>query len=162
MGTSKARVRTIAADVSDNCLGLRARLVERVISGVFDRHLRPHGLRITQMTVLTAVASFPQLTPRALGQALDLEKSTVSRTIDRMIERGWVEAVEVVDGRSYALRITTEGESMLCTAYPAWKRAQAELEALLGEPLVDGLGAVAARLNPGLGGDAVRPERSSS
>lgn len=150
MGTAKPRLKRAVRDISSNCLGLRARVVERVVSGIFDRQLRPLGLRITQVTLLTAIARAELVTPRALGQALDLEKSTVSRTLDRMIERGWVETVAVEDARSYGVRLTSLGEDTLQEAYPAWRAAQRELEALLGGSLGSGLHDIAARLNPAL------------
>jgi len=150
VGTAKTRLRRAVRDVSANCLGLRARVVERVVSSIFDRQLRPLGLRNTQVTVLTAIAKAEFATPRALGQALDLEKSTVSRTLDRMIERGWVETVEVEDARSYGVRLTSAGEETLLEAYPAWRTAQREVEALLGASLGSGLHDIAGRLNPGL------------
>ncbi|MGH1348038.1 MAG: MarR family winged helix-turn-helix transcriptional regulator [Nannocystales bacterium] len=150
MGTSKTRLKRAVRDVSTNCLGLRARVIERVVSGIFDRQLRPLGLRNTQVTLLTAIAKAELVTPRALGQALDLEKSTVSRTLDRMIERGWVQTVEVEDGRSYGVRLTAVGEDTLLEAYPAWRAAQREVEALLGDSLGTGLHDIAGRLNSGL------------
>lgn len=146
MGTANPRLQRVVRDVSGNCLGMRIRHAERVVSSIFDRHLRPFGLRITQVSLLTAIALAQDVTPSALGRALDLEKSTVSRTIDRMIERGWVEAVEVEDARSYAVRLTADGERTLLEVHPAWRAAQEEVEALLGESVSDGLRAVAERV----------------
>lgn len=163
MSKANPRLTRVVRDVSHNCLGLRARLVERVVSGVFDRHLRPLGLRITQVTLLTAIARAGEVTPSALGRMLALEKSTVSRTIDRMIDRGWVETIEVDDARSYAVRLTDDGEQTLLEAHPAWRTAQKELEETLGDSAGD-LQTLAACLNdafeaPTAAARGVKPSR---
>ncbi len=146
--SDKPRLHRVVREISGQCLGVRARLVDRVISGIFDEHLRPLGLRNTQVSLLTAVGHAGEVGPGTLSEALSMEKSTVSRTVDRMIERGWLETLAVDDGRSYHVQLTPDGEAKLLEAHPAWRAAQRQIEALLGDELGRGLAAVAGRVNP--------------
>jgi DNA-binding MarR family transcriptional regulator len=67
---------------------------------------------------------------------LELDTSTLSRTVDRMAENGWLEILPDADGRSHPFRLTDRGRRLMEQAIPAWERAQAEAAKLLGD---DGL-----------------------
>lgn len=138
-----------ALEIGGRCLGLRTRMVDRAVSGVFDRAVRPHGIRITQVSALTAVAQAGEAGPAQLARWLHLEKSTVSRMVDRMISAGWLEPLEAEDGRSYRVRLTDAGQAKLVEVLPSWRNAQDEIEALMGEELATRLGQLASRLGQG-------------
>lgn len=121
-----------ADEIASRCLGLRIRLLDRTLSTIFDRHLRPFGIRITQLTLLTAISKMGETGPSELVQSLRLEKSTVSRTIDRLIDHGWIATTAASDGRSYRIRLTRKGRTKLLEAHPAWQLAQEEAEQMLG------------------------------
>jgi MarR family transcriptional regulator, 2-MHQ and catechol-resistance regulon repressor len=70
----------------------------------------PHGVTVTQSYALEAILRRRELTAKELAQELALEKSTVSRLVDAMVERGLVERVEhPSDARSTLLRATRLG-----------------------------------------------------
>lgn len=121
-----------ADEIASRCLGLRIRVLDRTLSTIFDRQLRPLGIRITQLTLLTAISKMGETGPSELVELLRLEKSTVSRTIDRLIDHGWIETTAAGDGRSYRIRLTRKGRKKLVEAHPAWQRAQHEAERMLG------------------------------
>ncbi|MCR9164908.1 MAG: MarR family winged helix-turn-helix transcriptional regulator [Nannocystaceae bacterium] len=125
-------VEDAADEIESRCLGTRIRVLDRTLSTLFDRHLRPLGIRITQLTLLTAISQMGETGPRELVQRLRLEKSTVSRTIDRLIDLGWITTTAADDGRSYRIKLTRKGRNKLVEAHPAWQRAQAEAERMLG------------------------------
>lgn len=139
----------IANEVSARCLGHRTRMLDRIISGIYDRHLRPLGLRISQLTILTAIAKAGEAGPGELSQWLMMEKSTVSRTIDRMLANGWLSTHEAADGRSYRVRITRTGRDKLTAAHEPWTLAQQEVVAKLQPEGSACLSRLAALLNPG-------------
>ena len=60
---------------------------------VFLRHLGPLDLKVVDYSILALVASNPQVNQRRLGEALDISPPNMAVTIDRMVERGWVERV---------------------------------------------------------------------
>jgi DNA-binding MarR family transcriptional regulator len=62
-----------------------------------------------------------------------MDASTVSRNVDRMRARGWLEETSVEDSRSRPFRLTPSGRRMLRDAAVAWERAQAKAVGLLGK-----------------------------
>jgi hypothetical protein len=66
-----------------------------------------------------------------------LEKSTLSRSSGRLVERGWVEIREHPDGRGVLLALTARGDQMLLQALPAWKQAQEQAQSMVAEALFD-------------------------
>lgn len=136
-----------ARSISGRCLGLRTRMLDRAVASVFAAALRPTGIRNNQLSILAAVVAAREAGPAQLGRWLLLEKSTLSRSVDRMIEAGWLEPLATADGRSYRVRATAAGRAKLVEAERAWAQAQAEIEALVGPKLEAELRALARRLS---------------
>ena len=73
------------------------------------------GVQITpgQFGVITLIAANPGLTQSALARAVGIERSTMVAVIDVLESRSLVERrPSPVDGRSYALVLSTEGSNM--------------------------------------------------
>jgi DNA-binding MarR family transcriptional regulator len=62
-----------------------------------------------------------------------MDASTVSRNVDRMRARGWLEEAPGEDSRSRPFRLTASGRKVLRDAALAWERAQAKAVGLLGK-----------------------------
>ena len=120
-----------ARTIARECLALRIRRLDRSLSRIYDGALRPHGVTIAQMGLLTAVTLSEPIQPSKLGDILDLERSTVSRNVALLLRKGWVSASLAADGRSQLLAITRRGEDLLKELLPAWRRAQRRAEELL-------------------------------
>jgi DNA-binding MarR family transcriptional regulator len=118
---------------------MRVRMLNRIVTNAYDEFLRPHGLGPAQMNILVAVSLMGQAAPSDLEQRLFLEKSTLSRNIDRMRRRGWLRVVPGEDARGHRVELTTQGMTLIRAAYPSWVQAQAKVASLLGE---EGVGAV--------------------
>ena len=71
--------------------------------------------------------------PAEVCNILEMDTSTLSRTVDRMVENGWLEILPDEDGRSHPFRLTDQGRRLMEKAIPAWEKAQAEAKKLLGE-----------------------------
>ena len=56
-----------------------------------------------------------------------MEKSTVSRTIERMYKHGWIDIGPGKDKRSQSLKATPKGRQLLTTAAPIWHELQANV-----------------------------------
>lgn len=126
-----------AARIASSCLLLRSRRLSRVITRIYVEAMGHHGLTVAQFTLLAAIGSAPGARAADLAPALDLEKSTLSRELTRLLEEGLV-ATEDAGGRSLALHITPAGERRLEAALPSWEAAQVEAARALG-PLAEGL-----------------------
>ncbi len=115
------------------CIGARLRLINRVVTNIYDEALRPHGFKVSQMNILAVVALLGWALPADVCKLLNLEKSTLSRNVGRMKARGWLEASPGSDRRVHRLRITPKGNKTLEKAFPAWEKAQQRVIALIGE-----------------------------
>ena len=81
---SKITEDTIAAE----CIAVRLRMLNRVITRMYDDALRPLGLRSTQLNILVATAKLGVARPADLCDRLQIETSTLSRNVDRMKTNG--------------------------------------------------------------------------
>ncbi len=131
--TAAAATKT-ARRIAGECLARRARIISRAVSGLYEDALRPHGITTAQMSILVAVTARGETGPGDVAAALCLEKSSLSRNLDRMIAHGWVEVVSGDDARSQRLQVTPGGAKLLQRAAPAWRSAQKKTRALLGDP----------------------------
>jgi len=135
-----------AALIAEECIAVKLRLLTRAVTKIYNRALRPHGLTVSQMNILVAASHLGQARQQDICQALHLEKSTLSRDLARMRDRGWVAGSPGDDGRSNLLRVTAHGEKLLQKAIPAWRQAQEQAAALLGERDIVALGRAAKTL----------------
>ncbi len=125
----------LAATIRAGCLGTRVGQLHRLVDRHFELHLRPLGLSVPQLEVLTALTLMAgPVKPSMLANTLGMERSTVSRNLAVLQSRGWVEPAEIsTTGRSMSVRITHEGSARLSAAGDAWTAAQAALVATLGD-----------------------------
>ena len=97
-----------------------SRLQEEVIAfvrafGLLRPDTTPCGraLSVSEAHALLELSREPELSQAALGQRLRLEKSTVSRLIGQLRERGWVARTrDPVDGRVVRLHLTEQGRAV--------------------------------------------------
>ncbi|WP_422928097.1 MarR family winged helix-turn-helix transcriptional regulator [Singulisphaera sp. PoT] len=121
--------------IAAECLVGRIRALNRIVSGIFDAKLRPYGVRSSQINILTVVALKGPIAPAGVCRRLQLERSTLSRDMERLVENGWITSTPGV-GRGLLLEPTDKGLALLRTLKPAWDEAQAETVARLGPDLV--------------------------
>jgi DNA-binding MarR family transcriptional regulator len=151
MPTRKRTDDDLSEVVARECIATKIRRLNRAVTAIYDEALRPHGLKVSQMSVLVTVAKLGEPTPGAVGRVLDLETSTLSRNVDRMRARGWLETVPTADGRAHLLRVTPRGTRLLRDAHGAWCRAQERAGALLGEQGMRGISLTVARFSKARG-----------
>jgi DNA-binding MarR family transcriptional regulator len=107
-------------------------MANRVITKVYDDALRPLGLKVTQLAMLVLAEDRGLIRQTEVGTELRLDDSTLSRNLERMRASGWLESVPGDDARVHSYRLTTAGRALVGKALPAWRKAQAEAQDLLG------------------------------
>jgi DNA-binding MarR family transcriptional regulator len=145
--TIDATVEEIARD----CVSVRLRTLNRVITNLYDDALRPLGLKASQMNILVVAAMLKVAQPSQVCRILQMDLSTLSRNLERMRARGWIETVPDRDARAHPFRVTDPGRELIQQAYPAWQAAQQKASALLGD---EGVG-VLARVTRSLASERV-------
>jgi len=123
----------MAQTIATECVGARVRMLNRATTRIYDDLLRPHGIKFSQMNILTVVTLHGPVQPIEVARLLSIEKSTLSRNVRIMEANGWIESNPGDAGNTRVLRVTRQGRRLLMSAAPAWKEAQAQLTAALGE-----------------------------
>ena len=113
---------------------------EKVLAALLDRLIPAVG-------ELPAAGKMGLARPTDICERLHLDVSTLSRNVERMKARGWLEVVPDEDGRAQPFRLTRDGCKLLERAAAPWKKAQRQAKSLLGEGIVDLLGQAVKRLN---------------
>ncbi|MBY0459093.1 MAG: MarR family transcriptional regulator [Gemmataceae bacterium] len=133
-------------EIAENCIAVRVRMLNRVVTGVCDAGLREHGISVAQVNLLVAVGHAGPLTPTDLAAALVLDKSTLSRDVTALLGNGWLRKTAGDDKRRHTLELTEAGRDQLVSLLPAWRAAQAELRQRRGAEALAGLFAGADRV----------------
>ena len=120
------------AKVLDCCYLHRIRLLSRTLTKIYDDALKPINLKVTQMNLMGVVTKLGPITPQDMSEKLGMEKSTLSRNIDRLIMNGWIEHVAGKNNRSHQLKITGKGRTIMKNALKYWRQAQKRAEKILG------------------------------
>jgi DNA-binding MarR family transcriptional regulator len=124
------KVQKIAAAIAKDCVAMRVRYLNRSLTSIYDDAFRPLGITASQVNLLVALIKQGSLSPGELGSLFNMEKSTISRNLERMRKAGWIEITR--SGRTNAVEATTEGKQLLVDVMPYWEEAQKAADALLG------------------------------
>lgn len=111
------------------CASLLLRKTSRSVSALYDQILAPSGLTATQLPLLAALRGGGGDRGRDLADALELDRSTISRNLALLEHRGLVRAEPRLDRRERRISLTPAGEQALAIAVPLWLQAQEALEA---------------------------------
>jgi DNA-binding MarR family transcriptional regulator len=132
--------------IERECVGFRVRMMNRMVTAIYDDAMLSAGLKTTQFTLLVAVARRQESRPADLAKFLQMDDSTLSRNVDRMCTKGWLKLVPEEDRRSHLIVITNSGRALIQKSYPAWREAQDEVTRRLGADGVAALRSVLRKL----------------
>jgi DNA-binding MarR family transcriptional regulator len=94
--------------------------------------LRPSGLHLSQFTLLQALNIAPGITQKRLAELLEIDSTTLTRTLAPLREKAWLHSEAGDDRRELRLSLTAAGKREYKRAFPYWQRAQQGLEQALG------------------------------
>lgn len=116
------------------CICARIRRTARRVSQIYDRHLEPHGLTISQFGVLAQIRAGQAPSIGELAARMVMDPTTLTRTVRPLQMRGLVAlAPDAVDRRTRRLALTEAGLVALRQARRGWAAAQDEVRLALGE-----------------------------
>jgi len=139
----------IADTTANACIATRVRQLSRIVTRVYDDAMRPLGITASQFTLLTQLASRDGITAVEIGGDLDIEKSTLSRNLKRMLALALITMDPPAGRRGRGLHLTPKGQSVIKEAYPVWLSAQQRAVSFMGpetRATLDGLLTNAERL----------------
>lgn len=123
-------------DITKICLCLHARMTARTVTRAFDKALRDTGLKVTQYTLLCAIARETAGSETALAESLALERTTLVRNLKLLSMRGLIEPLPG-SKRGLSHRLTAAGRAALDAAIPVWAEAQAAISQKLAPVAVE-------------------------
>jgi DNA-binding MarR family transcriptional regulator len=130
------------------CTCNRLRRLTRRVTAVYDHALAPCGLRGTQFSLLSNLLALQAPTLSVLAEAMDMERTTLTRNLRPLITAGWVALRPGRNARHREARMTPAGRAKWAQAKPHWRRAQSALTAVLGDAEVSRLHRLVDRCLP--------------
>ena len=113
------------------CACATIRRASRAVTQLYDTWLRDHGIEGPQFALLTMIERLGECNQRTMGQRFDLDKTTLSRNLKLLKQRGWIDVSPGADARERRVALTPEGRRRLAAARPAWRKAQSQLRSAL-------------------------------
>jgi DNA-binding MarR family transcriptional regulator len=132
VAATSANIGDIAESTASACISTRVRQLSRIVTRVYDDALRPLGITASQFTLLTQLAQQDGITAVEIGHSLDIEKSTLSRNLKRLLALGLITMDPPAGRRGRGLHLTPKGESVIKQAYPVWMDAQSKTVRTMG------------------------------
>lgn len=128
-----AREIEVCRDVRQMCACNKLRRSARAMTQLYDAALAPSGLKITQLPILVGLRSRGDVPVTALAEALGLDRTTLTRNLRVLDERGLVTSVECDDdARVRLVSLTGEGREILAAALERWQALQDVVEERFG------------------------------
>ena len=109
------------------CACATVRRASRAVTQLYDSWLRAHGFEGPQFALLAMLDRVGECNQTTMGHRFDLDKTTLSRNLKLLMQKGWVDVGTGPDARERRVRLTPAGRRRLAAARPAWQQAQDQL-----------------------------------
>jgi DNA-binding MarR family transcriptional regulator len=113
------------------CACSSLRHASRAVTQHYERHFRGSGLRATQFTILATLAQTGPLSISELSDQLGLDRTTLSRNLRLIEDKGWIAPLGHDDQRVRKMALTPKGMKKASVALVFWKRADTSVESVL-------------------------------
>jgi DNA-binding MarR family transcriptional regulator len=145
----------------DLCMRVRAmcacnqlRRATRGITQLYEAEMAPGGLKVTQLPILVALRSEGDLSVTRLAGALSLDRTTLTRNVSVLEQRGLIRTEENEDdARVRMVSLTPEGADVLAGALACWEDVQNVVEERFGGERLRALYDELAALSDAVNGD---------
>mgnify|MGYP005648887695 FL=1 len=102
------------------------------LTKIYDSALIKVGLKITQFSTLKNIQKLGKTNIRDLSSELELDRTTVLRNIEKLIEMDLVSYKYENDDKNKIIQLTTAGKSKLREAIIIWEETQHKYIKALG------------------------------
>lgn len=114
------------------CLCANVRRAALALTSRYDEALAPHGLKVTQFSLLRAVERHEAPNLTELAEATGLDRSTLGRNLRVLEALGLVSLSPGADQRDRVVALTPGGRVRVRAAAKAWGKVQESLSRALG------------------------------
>lgn len=122
---------------SSNCAAINLRKASRAISQFYDHALEPSSLTSTQFTLLVGTAIHAPVAITVLAGHLVMDRTTLTRDLQRLEDQGMIETVPGMDRRSKLIALTDRGLEAIVTAVPLRAKSQRHIVESIGQERLD-------------------------
>ena len=119
-------------DYNFSCKCIRLRKASNNLTKIYDSALIKVGLKITQFSTLKNIQKLGKTNIRDLSSELDLDRTTVLRNIEKLIEMDLVSYKYENDDKNKIIQLTTVGKSKLREVIIIWEETQHKYIKALG------------------------------
>ncbi|MFT5776108.1 MarR family winged helix-turn-helix transcriptional regulator [Hyphomonas sp.] len=130
------------------CSAGRLLRAARVLTRHYDDALRPVGITITQFGLLKVIQRLEPESISDIAQALDIDRTTLSRNLKPLEKAGLVFRGSEGESRRRRVLLTTLGVAKLKEAQPFWQMAQDRVEDVLGDAKLQDLYGALSMIRP--------------
>lgn len=124
------------------CISGKMTRINRITANIFRKHLKPFGVTNSQLTLLFVLSKKNNLNQKQLSDIAVLEKSSLNRNLNRLIEAGLISK-----DKFPIIRITEKGKILVDEIIPVWRSAMDEIEDLLEEDGQEALSILISKLH---------------
>ncbi len=115
-----------------HCVCINLRRLARLTTQLYDGAMADSGLKITQYSLLCAIARSEPAALSALAYEVDLDRTTLARNLNPLERDGLVALAEGNDRRVTEVTLTARGRAAIERARPQWERAQRQVMQRIG------------------------------
>ena len=125
-------VNKVAPEVAASCMCTLTRQFSRLVTRAYDNALQTFGITGSQFMLLCQLAQQDGITAVEIGRAFDIEKSTLSRNLKRLLALQLLTIDPPTGRRGRGLHLTSTGGVVITQAFPAWQAVQSRAVVALG------------------------------
>lgn len=115
-----------------NCYCMNLRRASNLLTQYYDRAMMPAGVTANQYFLLHVIGFLKECNKSELARHTRLERTTVIRNLEILLKKRLIEQAPGPTRRNGLIRLTDHGRETEEKGTDLWKRAQREMEALLG------------------------------
>lgn len=109
---------------STACMNMQILRASHYILKTYDDAYRDLGVRATQMPVISLIARKGPITIRRIADAMESERSVMSRKLQVMEKNGWIKEDPETTSREKTFILTNEGRELIEKIVPIKNRVQ--------------------------------------
>jgi DNA-binding MarR family transcriptional regulator len=108
------------------------RRTARHVTRYYDQALRPAGLSLSQYSLLANTRQAQSLSITELAELQDIERTTLTRNLQPLVQAGWIIIGKGPDKRSRAVQLTQSGQELFSRARLLWQQAEMKFRNNIG------------------------------
>lgn len=121
------------------CYCLNLRRASRAVSQFYDECLKPSGLTIAQLSLLSNLEAAESVTINELAKIIRIDRTTLNRNMKPLVDAGLIEINPGKDSRTRQIMLTNAGQDAVVLGMGLWREAQRTLKEYVGHEDLDKL-----------------------